>query len=212
MRNSFADRPIVLPDGARLHVRPIQGEDKLRLQACVARCSPRTIFLRTNMVRPASLSDKEADYLTHVDYHSSMALVALAGAEPDEQIVAVARYAAGEAPGTAEAAVMVEDAYQQRGLGCQLLLRLVAHAQEQGFSSIIANISAENRAVQAAIRRTGLPAEYHYVGCGEYQVTVSLAPGTDTNAFPARAAGTVGRSLERHLGIAARLALLLRQS
>ncbi len=70
---------------------------------------------------------------------------------------------------------MVEDAYQQRGLGCQLLLRLVAYAQQQGFSSIIANISAENQAVQATIRHTGLPAEYHYVGCGEYQVIVSLA-------------------------------------
>jgi GNAT superfamily N-acetyltransferase len=207
---------IVLSDRTRVQVRPIHSGDTVRLQAFVTRCSPRTIYLRTNMVRPAALSDSEAAYLTHVDYCSSMALVALAGAEPHDRIVAVARYSGGQpVAGHAEAAIMVEDAYQRRGLGWQLLTHLAAYAHDQGLSSLVGNISVYNEAVLAMIRRTGFAADYLDVGCGECQVTVPLPQRMPSLAgrpgsLPARAARRVGRSLQWHWGLATHLALLAR--
>jgi GNAT superfamily N-acetyltransferase len=159
------------------------------------------MFLRTNMVRPAGLTDSEAAYLTHVDYRSTMALVALIGAEPhglpeQGQIVAVARYACSEpVPSQAEAAIMVEDAYQRRGLGRQLMARLVAYACDEGITSLIANFLPENGPVLRMICGIGLPVEYFDVGCGEYQVAVSLARRAGSRNLPARAAAWVGRAL-----------------
>lgn len=173
---------IVLADGTRVRVRPIRPDDALRLQTFVTRLSPRTMYLRTNMHRAPILSDREAAYLTRVDYRSTMALVALVGEEPHDEIVGVARYADSQpVSGQAEVAIVVADAYQKRGIGGQLLTRLVGYARDQSLTSLIGNISAANEPVLCMVRRSGLPAEYRDVGCGEYQVVVTLArrPGMD---------------------------------
>lgn len=197
MDGHSSSRVIVLADGARVRIRPIRPDDARRMQAFATRLSPRTIFLRTNMVRPASLSDAEAAAATQVDYRSSMALVALAGAEPDDEIVAVARYAPDEpVAGQAEVGITVEDAYQQQGLGSQLLLHLAEYARDQGLASLIGNIALHNGPIQSTIRRTGMPVEYVDSGHGECRVICSLEQRASARDFVARA-GKIFRPLFR---------------
>jgi acetyltransferase len=190
-------RIIVLADGTRVRVRPIRPDDARRMQAFATRLSQRTIFLRTNMVRPASLSDAEAAYATQVDYRSSMALIALIGTEPDDRIIAVARYASiPAAPGQAEVGITVEDGYQGQGLGARVLLHLAEYARDRGISSLVANVTLHNRAVMSAICRTGLPVEYLDSGPGEYQVILSLRQRAGTERLAIRA-GDIFRPLLR---------------
>ncbi len=180
-----------------MRVRPIRPDDARRLQAFATRLSPRTIFLRTNMVRPASLTDAEAAYATQVDYRSSMALVALTGTEPDDQIVAVARYVSMQPSAwQAEVGIVVEDAYQDHGLGSELLLRLVEYARDHGIQSLLGNIAVDNGAVQSMLRRTGLRAEYIDGGRHECQVVVALKQRAAARPLTARA-GEIVRPLLR---------------
>jgi GNAT superfamily N-acetyltransferase len=94
------------------------------------------------------LSDRDFDFLTHVDHLGREALVATAG----DEIVGVARYHG--MPGTAEAevAIVVDDAWQRRGVGRILVQRLIARARRRGIRVFSGTMLSENQAAQAMLR------------------------------------------------------------
>jgi L-amino acid N-acyltransferase YncA len=73
-----------------------------------------------------------------VEYGALVALV-------DEEIVGVARFDRRAASEQAEFALLIEDAWQQRGPGKRLLRRLVHVAQRQGVRTFLAAILTENQ-------------------------------------------------------------------
>ena len=117
----YPPEKVTLRDGTEVIVRAIVPEDAPLLQELFRRLSPESVFLRF-LTRLKELSQTQAERLANVDYQTQMALVATLG--PD--IVGVARYAhsAEYGPGMAEAAVVVQDEDQSRGLGTRLLTRL----------------------------------------------------------------------------------------
>jgi GNAT superfamily N-acetyltransferase len=87
----------------------------------------------------------------------------------------VARYATLDArPDEAEAAIVVEDAYQGRGLGTLLVERLLSYARMHGIRYFVAEINSENDRVLRFIRRSGLPAEKK-LEAGVWLIRVRLA-------------------------------------
>ncbi len=171
---------IALADGTQVQVRAIRPDDAPRLQAFVERLSPQALYLRM-MVLMKTLSDRDAARLANVDYDRSMALAALIPAEAGDHVIGVARYSADDQPiaGQAEVAIIVEDAYQRKGLARQLLLRLAVYARRHGISSFVAEVFATNEPVISMVRRSGLPAEYRDLGRGVIRVTVSLTQGAE---------------------------------
>jgi GNAT superfamily N-acetyltransferase len=172
---------VTLKDGTPVQIRPIRPDDAERLQAFHARLSPDSIYLRWLSAHPV-LSADEARALSTVDYKTRMALVATAGdhTEPGAPLVGVARY--GLVPGRsdeAEVAVVVEDAYQHRGLGTALLLRLMDHALAAGLRYWSAEINVANARMMKFIQRGGLPISKVYQG-GSWQVRVEI--GTPAGA------------------------------
>jgi len=148
---------LALPDGTSLTLRAIQPDDASRLQALHARLSHETIYLRFLSMQ-LNLSDAEAHRLAMVNYQTTMALVAVNEDHGAEVIRGVARYAASErAPTEAEAAIVIEDAYQGQGLGTILLDRLLAYARSHGIRTFVAEINAENERMMHFVRRSGLP-------------------------------------------------------
>jgi RimJ/RimL family protein N-acetyltransferase len=145
---------ITLRDGTEAAIRPIEPADAGRLQALFDRLSPESIFLRF-LGKPKDLPNEQARRLANVDYDSHMAYVATIG----DRVIGVARYAEpdwGE-PGVAEAGVVVEDAYQSKGLGTMLLKRLARYAQSQGIHTFAATIHHSNIKILRFIRHSGLP-------------------------------------------------------
>lgn len=185
-----ADRlrePISLPlkDGTEVWLRPIRPDDAARLQAFHTRLSPDSIYLRWLAAHPV-LSAAEAAQLSELDYQTRMAYVATTGAGEAEQIVGVARYGLVQAdnPAEAEAAVVVEDAYQSRGLGWALLGRLMQYARAMGVTTWVAEINAGNARMLRFIERGGLPVTRRLEG-GAWQLRMdisSLAAEPDTKA------------------------------
>jgi GNAT superfamily N-acetyltransferase len=133
---------ITLPDGAVLRVRPVALADEARLRRMFYRLSPGSIY--TWLFVPAPRIPERAALLAalaRVDYERQYALVAVAGSE----IVGIARYDLEAAEAEAELAIIVEDAWQQRGLGKLLMHRLIVEASRHCITAFTARMLGENQ-------------------------------------------------------------------
>lgn len=134
---------IKLGEGSEVMLRPLEPDDRERIRQAFDRLSPDSRYRRF-FISLRELSDGLLDILTDVDHDDHEALV---GVEPESgDIVGVARYVRmPEQPERAEASVAVVDDWQGRGLGRELLERLVSRAREMGVSRFVAFIQADNR-------------------------------------------------------------------
>jgi predicted N-acetyltransferase YhbS len=159
-----------LEDGSIAEFRPVRPDDVERFQRLFARLSPEALYQRfftpVTRLRPSLLQR-----LVNVDYHDRLALLALI----DDEVVGVARY--DRLPGTrdAEAAVIVEDAWQGRGLGTRLLWRLVAAARERGIEAFTGYVLGENRRMMGLLTTLSEDVETVLEG-GVYQFRMQLVP------------------------------------
>ncbi len=144
-----------LDNGTEVVIRPIRPDDKARLAAALARLSDETA--RRRFLAPKRhFSGAELRYLTEIDHLDHWADVAVLRDDPDA-IVGVARWVRDPRdPESAEAAIVVADALQGRGLGRMLGLSIADAARERGVRRFTATMLAENEAAQrlfAAISR-----------------------------------------------------------
>jgi RimJ/RimL family protein N-acetyltransferase len=167
---------VTLKDGVPVTLRPIRPDDAPRLQAFHTRLSPDSIYLRWLSAHPA-LTDEEAAALSNLDYTTRMAFVATRPVEGEEQVIGVARYGvvSPDQPDEAEAAIVVEDAFQSRGLGTLLLRRLWAYARSQGIRYWVAEINVDNARMLKFIQRGGLPTTRR-LESGSWQIRIDIAP------------------------------------
>ena len=125
--------------------RPIRPDDKERLRVGLARLSLRSQHQRFLAPKPR-LSARELRYLTEVDGRDHVALVAVLAEDP-ERLVGVARFIRlPEDPATAEAAIVVADELQGRGLGRELGRRLADEARARGVRRFTATLLGDNMA------------------------------------------------------------------
>lgn len=167
---------VTLRDGTKVTIRPIRPDDAPRLQALHSRLSPESIFFRF-LGHRKELPRVEAERLANVDYQTRMAFVATLEPCEDECIIGVARYSVVQPSerDVAEAAIVVEDAYQGRGLGTILLERLVAYARGHGIHAFVASIRYDNVRILHFVRRSGLPTESEMED-GTLEIRVELTP------------------------------------
>ena len=173
---------IIEVDGTALAVRPVQVDDAERLARMFERLSRQTIYFRF-FAPIARLPQSALLHLVYVDHCHRDALVALDG----DEIVAVARYDALREPGgsdaaAAEIAVTVEDAWQGRGVGRRLTLRLAALAIDRGIGTLVARILPDNRGALRLVRALAPDAIVKFAG-GDYEARIPL-PAQRASAVP----------------------------
>jgi RimJ/RimL family protein N-acetyltransferase len=141
-----------LIDGTKVLIREIRASDKGLLAAGHARLSEQS-RLRRFLASKARLTASDLRYLTEVDGVDHYAVVAVLGDLEDAGIVGVARWVrvVGD-PTTAEAAVVVGDALQGRGLGKLLARELADAARARGIHRIRASILSDNPPAHALMR------------------------------------------------------------
>jgi GNAT superfamily N-acetyltransferase len=134
-----------------LLVRPAEPGDCAPLEAMFQRCTPQTIYRRFHGQVKAFPRAYLAEALSGVPAH--FALVACDG----PRVVALASCrlsdpadadATGDAvtpggSGAAELGILIEDTWQRRGLGRELLARLVGHADSLGLPELHAQMLIE---------------------------------------------------------------------
>lgn len=152
--SDYGEHPALLRDGTTVKVRPIRPEDKEALAAGLSRVSAESRYRR--FLRPVtSLSPKELAYLTEIDYSNHFAWVAV-DPDDDQYGLGVARYVRdAKDPTVAEAAVIVVDEYQGKGLGTVLLRLLVATALDKGITTFRGWVLGDNIEVRRPLERLG---------------------------------------------------------
>lgn len=146
------DRDLILKDGACVRLRPIVPEDEGGLIALHGRLSQQSAYQRFFTIMPR-LPSNWAHHLANVDYRHRLALVAVDPRTAD--LVGVARYEATSDPATAEVAFVVQDSWQNRGLGTRLFSELLRAAALNGIARFRAWVLADNRRMLDLIARFG---------------------------------------------------------
>ena len=148
------EREVALRDGARIRIRPIRGEDESRLVAAYDRLSQYTAYQRFFAVMKR-LPPDWAHLLAHVDYQRRLALLAEAGPAEDPELIGVARYEPTDQEDTVEIALVIQDGWQNRGLGAVMLEALLEAAEARGLRRFRAYVLAGNaRMLGLLARRT----------------------------------------------------------
>lgn len=137
------EREIRLRDGARLRLRPIRSDDQERLIAFYDGLSRYTAYQRFFTVMKR-LPPDWAHLLANVDYQRRLALIAEHGPAEAPELVGVARYEPTGHADTAEVAFVIQDAWQNRGLGTILLDALLEAAEARGIERFRAWVLAGN--------------------------------------------------------------------
>jgi GNAT superfamily N-acetyltransferase len=134
-----------------VRVRRVTRHDGAALTEVLERMSLRTRWLRFHspIVR---FSGAQLRTLLEVDHHDRSVLLAEVQVEPGRwQLIGFAQYAR-IADDRADAAIVLEDAWQGRGLGRALALQLVSAARAAGIVAFTSEILTENRRTLAFAR------------------------------------------------------------
>jgi RimJ/RimL family protein N-acetyltransferase len=173
-----------LEDGTEVLLRLVGPEDKALLVDGFARLSPQARYRRFFSTKQ-HLTAGELRYFTEFDGLNHLALGAIRlRTDGSEEGIAVARFVrASDDPRAAEAAVVVVDEFQQRGLGRLLLDRLVAAARERGIDRFRATTLAENPAARALMAELG-GVPHSSLGDDTLSVEVTLPSAPPTGPMP----------------------------
>jgi RimJ/RimL family protein N-acetyltransferase len=162
------------PDGQEVFIRPIRPDDESMMREMFYQFSEQTKYLRYHAALKTMPHNKMQVFCT-VDYDAEMAIVALAGKPPHEDIVGVARYLADAERQTAEVAFTVADAFQRKGLGTFFFDKLVRIARTRGIHTFYGYVLVENSGMLKIFHRSGMVIETQTDG-DVVRVTMKLPP------------------------------------
>ncbi|MYV58372.1 GNAT family N-acetyltransferase, partial [Streptomyces sp. SID4931] len=142
---------LTLPEGNEITVRRADRGDLAAARAMHDRCSQDTLGLRYH--GPVADADRYLDHLLSPRFGRTLAVQTASG-----RLVALG-HLLWDGDET-EVALLVEDDWQRRGIGSELLRRLVALAEEAGCDSVYAVTQSRNTGMVAAMRALELPLDY----------------------------------------------------
>ncbi|MFD7853793.1 GNAT family N-acetyltransferase [Streptomyces microflavus] len=172
---------LTLPEGNEITVRRADRSDLAAARAMHDRCSPGTLGLRYH--GPVGDADRYLDHLLSPRFGRTLAVQTASG-----KLVALG-HLLWDGDET-EVALLVEDDWQRRGIGSELLGRLVQLAEEAGCDSVYAVTQSRNTGMVAAMRALELPLDYQ-IEEGTLVITARLTRATDE-----RSARPSGRTAE----------------
>jgi GNAT superfamily N-acetyltransferase len=145
--------PALLRDGTPVLIRPLRASDRDAYLDTFDRISEQSRHRRFLGPKPR-LSPAEVRYFTQVDHHHHEALVAI---DPGTGLgMGVARFIRdSEHPEMADAAIIVVDAAQGRGLGGVLFGSLMERARDEGVELLLADVAEDNRRMLSLLVHRG---------------------------------------------------------
>jgi acetyltransferase len=151
------------PDGEAISIRPVRAEDEPLVRRFDEKLSERSVYFR--FAHPLPLADRiEHDRLSRlcfIDYDRQLALLAIGDAPGvGPQIRGIGRLIKEHLSDDAEFALIVGDDFQRRGLGRQLLGRLIEIGRAEGVARIVGYILSDNLAMLDLCRAFGFRVEW----------------------------------------------------
>lgn len=164
-------QPII---GHAVTLRPLRPDDQDIEHAFVSDLSPESRHGRLlgGLVR---ITPEYIEKLTRVDYSRDMAIAATEMMEGRETLIGVARYVRDADAPACEFAIVVADAWQDRGIGKRLMVKLIAVARSRGLKQINGEVLSINQRMLDFCRKLGFKPHRHPGDQTVTRVTLELA-------------------------------------
>jgi acetyltransferase len=159
-------QPWTLSDGTAVTLRPIRPEDEPLMVKFHHTLSEESVYFRwLHMIKlDQRVAHERLVGICFIDYDREMALVA-EHTDPrtgEPAILGVGRLIKNRWSDAAEFAVLIADQYQHRGLGTELLRRLIQVGRDEHLRRITGDILAENLGMQRVCRQLGFHLQYSH--------------------------------------------------
>lgn len=162
---------IILKNGKSVFIRPLRETDEPLVLDLFGKLGLDSIYLRF-LTYLKSLPEDLLFQLTHIDYSSRFAFVAVIHEAGRDAVIAVARYGYDPEKRTTDCAIVVRDDWQRCGLGKLLLSKLFAVGRQNSICCFVSVIDPENRIMKHILRELGHPVKYSYgKGCAQAEIS-----------------------------------------
>ncbi len=148
-----------LGDGTPVIIRPIRPEDEPQMVKFHETLSDRSVYLRYlhSMKLSQRVAHERLTRICFIDYDREIALVVEHNNQEtgEREILAVGRLQKLSGTSGAELAVLVSDAWQAKGIGPELVSRLIQIARDEKLDRIQADVLADNSVMQRILSKSG---------------------------------------------------------
>jgi acyl-CoA hydrolase len=164
-----------LNDGTEIFFRPVKPTDEPALSEMLYSLSETSVQTRY-MMRTARFPRKDVQQWINIDYCQNLAIVGtVPGADAsDEEIVAIAQYFLDPKTQAAEVAFLVQDEWQNKGMGTFLLNYLTKIAKQRGVKELYAKVLPANKGMLTVFYNSGSKVNTEFDG-EVYSISYSLA-------------------------------------
>lgn len=145
---------VTLKDDSKVVIRRTEPEDLEILFSMFTSLSADTMFRRF-LRSQKGLTEADVEETLRLEDKNVTSLIAVLVKDGEEQAVGEARYVTDSAGRLAEAAVVVADDWQNRGLGTALFTDLISEARRQGLSKVFAYFDVDNKSIIRVGQKVG---------------------------------------------------------
>jgi len=148
------ERLDTLRDGTQIFFRPVKPTDEAALSEMLYSLSSSSVEKRY-FTHTKTFPHKDVQKLTNVDYQQNLAIVGVVPSPVGEEIVAIAQYFLDPKTYVAEVAFIVQDEWQDKGMGTFLLDYITRIAAQRGVKTFCAAVLPSNKAMLAIFYNSG---------------------------------------------------------
>jgi acetyltransferase len=148
---------VTLKDGTLAVIRPIRPEDEPLLVRFHEGLGEESVYLRyaSSLAVEGRVAHDRLARKCFIDYDREMALVVEVEGASGPELLGIGRLTKIPRTDMGEFGLLVADSAQGKGVGTELLARLVRYGRDEGLGRITADILARNRPMQAVSEKLG---------------------------------------------------------
>ncbi len=166
------ERTETLHDGTEIFFRPVKPADEPALSEMLYSLSEESVRTRY-MTRTIAFPHKDVQQLANIDYSRDVAIIGVVPGVSSEQVVAIAQYFLDPKTQAAEVAFVVQDEWQQKGMGTFLLDYITQIAKQRGVKRFYAKVLPNNKPMLAIFHNSGYKVNTEFDG-DVYSITYDL--------------------------------------
>jgi RimJ/RimL family protein N-acetyltransferase len=116
------------------------------------------------MAQTVAFPHKDVQHLTNIDYTQDISIVGTVPGISGESIVAIAQYYLDPQSQAAEVAFLVQDEWQEKGMGTFMLAYLVEIARKRGVRKFYAKVLPNNKSMLTIFHNSGYKVRTEFDG------------------------------------------------
>ncbi len=166
------ERYETLRDGTEIFFRAVKPTDEPALSEMLYSLSEESIRTRY-MTHTVVFPHRDIQRFTNIDYRQDIAIVGIIPRVSGEEIVALVQYFLDPKTRVAEVAFLVQDEWQQKGMGTFLLDYITQIAKQRGVKKFYAKVLPTNEPMLAIFHNSGYMVNTEFDGYA-YDITYDL--------------------------------------